>query len=346
MSIFDLIVSAEIAAYWNELSQHEAPYVGEELWEDDKKRGLDIKWIKGSKGLPIALKASAFDAASIARPRLKFDKLSAQMPYFKESKYIDEESRQELNIVIETGNQAYIESVVKNVFDDQLDLIRGARATRERMRMMILTTGAVAMESNGQIYSYDYQVPEEHKGEAVVSWNDFENSDPINDITLALDKIEEDTGVRPTRAMCNATVWKNLRQNKAIKDSIYVMAQGAVTRISDDKLRQFILDETGISIYKNDKRFIDETGGSQKFCPDNTISFFPDGKLGKTWFGTTPAESDLMASNVANVSIVDTGVAITTVEHADPVNVETIVSMICLPDFPVADQIYIMETEK
>lgn len=345
MSIFDLIVSTEIAAYWEELSQHEAPYVGEEIWPADKKRGLSLKWLKGSKGLPIVLKTSAFDAAAIARPRIAFEKLSTEMPYFKESKYVDEEMRQELNMVIETGNQNYIDAVVNNVFDDQIELIRGARATRERMRMMALTTGVIAMSANGQSFNYDYQLPEDHKGNAETVWSDVENSDPINDITVALDKVEADTGIRPTRAMCNSTVWKNLRQNKAIKNSIYVLTNGAVSRISDAQLKQYIEDETGLSVYKNDKQFIDENGVAEKFCPDNTFVMFPGTALGKTWFGTTPAESDLMTSKVANVAIVDTGVAITTVEHADPVNVETIVSMICLPDFPLADQVFILDTE-
>ena len=44
------------------------------------------------------------------------------------------------------------------------------------------------------------------------------------------------------------------------------------------------------------------------------------------------------------LSITDTGVAVTTVQHADPVNVETIVSMICLPSFEMADQVYILDT--
>lgn len=79
--------------------------------------------------------------------------------------------------------------------------------------------------------------------------------------------------------------------------------------------------------------------------PTNTVVMFPDGDLGRTWFGTTPEESDLLASSVANVSITDTGVAVTTIQHADPVNVETKVTMICLPSFEAADQIYIMDTD-
>ena len=53
-----------------------------------------------------------------------------------------------------------------------------------------------------------------------------------------------------------------------------------------------------------------------------------------------------MTGSVANVSITDTGVAVTTVQKADPVQVETIVSMICLPSFEAADQVYILDTTK
>ena len=71
---------------------------------------------------------------------------------------------------------------------------------------------------------------------------------------------------------------------------------------------------------------------------------FPGTVLGKTWFGTTPAESDLMTGNAANVSITETGVAVVTHQKVDPVQVETIVSMICLPSFEMADGVGIIDT--
>ena len=179
MTIFDLMQSAELVAYWEELLQDEAPYPCEELFPADKKRGLDLKWLKGAKGLPVVLKTSAFDAAAIPRGRIGFEKLSAEMPYFKESTYIDEELRQELNIVLETGNQAYIDSVMNRIFDDEMRLLRGARASRERMRMQALTTGIVAMASNGQAFTYDYGIPAANKVTVQTSWSDHTNSDPI-----------------------------------------------------------------------------------------------------------------------------------------------------------------------
>lgn len=343
MTIFDLMQSNELVAYWETLVQDEAPYPCEELFPDDKKRGLSLKWLKGARGLPIALKTSAFDVHAIPRPRIGFDKLSAEMPYFKESTYIDEELRQELNMVLETGNQAYIDSVVQRIFDDQTNLLRGARATREAMRMMALTTGVVSLANNGQAFTFDYGIPAAHKTEVSISWSDHTNSDPIEDIRVARDKILEDTGSIPTRAMCDSQTWRHIRNNEKVKKAIFVLTNGAGA-ISDAQLRQYISDQLEIDVVVNDKRYKDDQGNTIKFMPANTFVMFPDGDLGKTWFGTTPAESDLMSSSVANVAITDTGVAVTNVQHADPVQVETIVSMICLPSFEQADQVYILDT--
>lgn len=343
MTIFDLMQSQELTAYWEELIQDEAPYPCEELFPDDKKRGISLKWLKGAKGLPVVLKTSAFDAHAIPRPRIGFEKLTAEMPYFKESTYIDEELRQELNLVLETGNQAYIDSVMDKIFDDETRLLRGARASRERMRMMALTTGIVSMTANGQAFTFDYGVT--HKGNAAESWSDHTNSDPIEDIRVAKEAINDATGATITRAMCDGKTWRHIRNNEKIKKAIFVLTNGAGA-VSDAKLRDYIMDELEIEVVVNDKRYIDETGATAAFMPANTFVMFPDGNLGKTWFGTTPAESDLMAGSVANVSITDTGVAVTTVQHADPVQVETIVSMICLPSFEGADQVYIMDTTK
>ena len=341
MTIFDLMQSQELTAYWEELIQDEAPYPGEELFPNDKKRGISLKWIKGSKGLPVVLKTSAFDVHAVPRARIGFEKLTAEMPYFKESTYIDEELRQELNLVLETGNQAYIDSVMNKIFDDETRLLRGARASRERMRMMALTTGVVSMTANGQTFTFDYGV--NHKGNAAVAWSDRATSDPIEDMRAAKDKILDETGATITRAMCDSKTWRDIKNNEKIKKAIFVLTNGAGA-VSDNKLREYIMDELEIEILVNDMRYTDEDGKTAKFVPENTFVMFPDGELGKTWFGTTPAESDLMSGSVANVSITDTGVAVTTVQKADPVQVETIVSMICLPSFEAADQVYILDT--
>ena len=344
MSIYDLIISDEIVAYWELFTEQDAPYFGEELFPDDKKLGLELKWLKGSNGLPVVLKASAFDAAAVPRARIGFEKLSAEMPFFKESMYIDEELRQELNKVIESGNEAYIEAIVNRIFKDEITLLRGAAAQRERMRMMALTTGTIVMSSNGQLYEYDYGMPDAHKVNATADWSD-PTADIMGDIRTGISLINTDTGVTVKRAVCSSKVFGYMRANDAIKKSILVLTNGSGW-ISDAKLKQFLKDELELDVVTNDKMYKDESNKTQRYVEEDVFVMFPEGELGNTWFGTTPEESDLMAGAAANVTITDTGVAVTTMPKADPVQVETKVTQICLPDFPTADQIYIISTEQ
>lgn len=343
MNIFDIVCSPELAAYWETMEQDQEPYVGEELFPDSKKIGLDLKWIKGSSGLPITLKMSAFDAAAVPRARIGFDRLSAEMPFFKESTYIDEELRQEMNLVLETGNQAYIDSVRNRVFDDEMALLRGARAGREAMRMMALTSGVVSLTSNGQMVTYDYGVS--HKGTVTTSWSDYATSDPIEDMRQAMEQILDDTGEVVTRGICSGKTWRDIRNNDKVKKSIFVLSNGQAT-VSDARLQEYLLQELGLELVVNNKRYKDSEGNTVKYVPDDMVSLFPAGELGRTWFGTTPEESDLMSAGASNVSIVDTGTAVTTITKEDPVNVETKVTQICLPSFEMADSVYILDTKK
>jgi hypothetical protein len=339
-SIFDLVQSNEIAAYWSELTQDRAPYLGETLFPNSKKLGLDLKWLKGSKGLPVVLKLSAFDAQAVPRERIKFDKISAEMPFFKESLYIDEELRQELNKVLETGNQVYIDSIMNRVFDDTVSLTESAAVSRERMRMMLLTTGTISMASNGQSYTYDYGLDEAQKPTVTTSWSD-ETAPIIDDIRTWQNEREDATGTRPTRGMLSRKTWNYLLKNEEIRNGI--LGNNSAAPVSDAQVRTYLMSMLDLDLTVNSKRYKDEAGAVKAYVPDDLIVLFPTGTLGNTWFGTTPEESDLMSSSITNVSIVDTGVAVTTMQRVDPVNVETKVTQICLPSFEQADTVVIAD---
>lgn len=343
-TIFDFVNANEMVSYWSTLTKDRTPYLGETLFPAQKKLGLDLKWIKGSAGLPVVLKPSAFDVGAVPRPRIGFDKLSAEMPFFKESMYIDEELRQQLNMVLDTGNQAYIDAVLNRVFNDNMVLLEGAAARREQMRMMALTTGAISIVANGQAYSYDYGMPSDHKVTVNTSWSNTA-ADIGADIVAGQDKIEDDTGVRPTRAVCDRKTWGYMLRNEIFKKSIYVLSQGQAT-LTDSVLKQYLMDTYGLEVVVYSKRYNNDSKAATKFVPDDTFVMFPSGTLGTTWFGTTPEESDLMGGKAANVSITDVGVAVTSIEKADPVNVETKVTMISLPSFEAANQVYILDVVK
>jgi hypothetical protein len=344
MTIFDLVKAGEITAYWETLVQDRPPYFFESLFPANKQMSLELKWLKGASGTPVVLSPSAFDAAAIPIERQGFKELSTYMPFFKQAAYIDEELRQQLNIMMSTGNQTYIDTIMNKIFDDEVVLLESAAAQRERMRAMAVTTGAIAISANGQSFAYDFGMPSDHKATVTTSWSD-PTADILGDIDRWMKKIEEDTGVLPTRAVCQTKVLGYMRNNDVIKKSIYILSQGQAM-ITDSQVTSYISDTLGLEIVTYDKRYKTEAGVTTPFVPEDTFVLFPTGDLGYTNFGTTPAESDLMSNpSLANVSITDTGVAVATVSKADPVQVETIVSMICLPSFEQADQVFIAQVK-
>ena len=342
MTIFDFLTSDALATYWDTLARERAPYYFESLFPADKKLGLDLSYIKGKSSLPVVLKISAFDVKAIPRERIGFEKLTAEMPFFKESMYIDEKLRQELNLVLQTGNQDYIDVVMNRIFADTAQLLESARVTRERMRAMAVTTGAITMSDNGQVYSYDYQMPNTHKFTATTfNTADFDIAGYLNDVC---DKIEEDTGTRPNRAVVSRSQWNKIKNNTFIAKNIYVLTNGTGV-ITDNRIKEYLEENTGITFEVYTKKYRNEQKQTVNFIPDDLVVVYPDKNLGKTWFGTTPEESDLMSGNTnATTSIVDTGVAVTTIKEADPVTVQTKVTMICLPSFEAVEEIALIDT--
>lgn len=340
MTIFELVTADEIVSYWEKNINLQGVYLGEELFPSEQKLGLDLKWIKGSQGLPVVLKPSAYDVAALKRDRIGFDKIYTEMPFFKESMYIDEELRQQLNMVLESGNQAYIDAIIGRVFADETTLLQGAAAQRERMRMSLVTTGAISISANGQNYDYDYGMREDHKVDASAKWS-VVTADIIGDITTWLDKVEEDTGVRPTRAICTRKTFGYLKRNTDIRNAIW--GNNSAVPVSENRAKEYISTELGLSIAVYNKKYVDETGTTKQFVPDDLFILIPAGRLGTGWFGTTPEQSDLMSGTAANVRITDTGVAVTTSKKVDPVNVDTKVSMIYLPSFEMIDQVIIAD---
>lgn len=341
-TIFDLVTSKNIVSYWNTMNLEETDaLLGDELFPAQQKLGLNLDWIKGASGLPVVLKPSAYDAVALKRDRIGFEQVSTKMPFFKESMLIDEELRQQLNMVLETGNDAYIDAVINRIFDDDMNLLRGARAQRERMRMSLLTTGQITISANGQDYDYDYGLESYQQVDLTSGTATWDNpaTDVISQIRDWQDAVESKTGSRPTRAVCSQKTMGYLYNNNIIRNAIWGNASTAP--VSREKVRAYILSELGLTIAVYTKKYVNEAGNTVSYIPDDLFVLFPSGNLGTGWFGTTPEQSDLMSGTDANVTITDTGVAVTTSKKIDPVNVDTKVSMIYLPSFERIPEILI-----
>lgn len=342
--LIELVNATEIASYLAENASNRIPYLGASLFPPKKRLGLKIKWIVGANGLPITLKASPFDANVSYRDRISVKSIETSMPFFKEAILISEEDRQQLNMLMASGQSDYVDMILKNVFDDLGGLVKGADVIPERMIMELLSTGVISIASNGQMHNYDYQHSAEMKDSLLLTarWSDTTNSTPVADITRWQDKTRTADGEKSGRAVCTSKTWNYLKENKSIRDDLNATSNnGGSIIITDNIMANYFENKCGMKIAVYDKMFINDEGNSQKFFKDDVFTLIPAGTLGETNYGTTPEESDLLSGNSENCAIVNTGVAITTTQKRDPVNVETKVSEIVLPSCPKMGAVFI-----
>lgn len=346
MNFFDYITSKAQAIYWNTVAstQSEPPYVGEELFPRKKQNGLRLDWIKGANQRAVELHLSAFDAKVLKRDRIGFQEMSTKMPFFKDSFDIDEELRQKL-LMFNQSQMQYAQEVISRIFNDNMTLIKSAEVTAEKMRMQLITTGQIAIANNGQEYLYDYGLDSDQKQTVTKSWSD-PTADIIGDIVKYQDMMVEKTGVKPTRLLMRTSAFRNMAKNDYIKNYLYVLAGGRVNA-TDSAIRDFFREQAGItSIALYDKTYVNTEGQIQFFLPEDLVIMLPEGTLGNTVYGTTPEEADLLGTKQADVSIVNTGVALTVTRETDPVRVTTKVSQICLPSGENLDKIVIVDIER
>ena len=349
-----LVTPKVIAANWTEAVSNKIPYLGETLFPSKQKAGLDLKWIKGAKGLPVSLMPSAFDAKATfrSRPGMKF--LETEMPFFREGFKIKEKDRQEI-LRIREKNDPYMNDALNRVFDDAANLLDGALVVPERMIMQLLFPEGgdvgITIEANGVSYTYDYDPGDAWKTANYMTvgsdytWDKGAAADPIGDIQKAQDKIRAQGGVGTMIAM-NSTTYKLLRNIKQIKDLFITqngMAVGFLTDAGIDSALKSALKLTGIIVY--DKQYADEDGVTHNFVPDYYVAVLPDGPLGNTWRGTTPEEADLIGSNQAEVAVVNNGIAITQIVDPHPVNINTFASEIVLPSYERMNEVAVIKVK-
>ena len=248
----------------------------------------------------------------------------------------------------------YARDVLNRIFDDANTLIDGANVVPERMIMQLLAPSdgspKISIAANGATYAYNYDPSGTYKANnfaelttATDKWSDTENSDPMDDVSVALDSVEAQTGERPTIMIVSRKTMDYLKQNKKIKSAILAQNTTANVFMNDNRVKEVFSNELGISIIVYSKQYKNESGVASKFYPDGFATLIPNGSLGNTWYGTTPEERTLMGNSSADVSVVNTGVAVAVSVSDDPVQTKTTVSEITLPSYERMDSTYVIK---
>lgn len=351
MRLRDAYSAKAIALAFTQAGSNKIPYLGRALFPAQKKMGLDLKWIKTSKGLPVSLAPSAFDTVSTIRSREGIKIEETEMAYFKESMLVKEVDEQEI-LRVQESSDPYAQQVLARIYDDANTLIDGAEVVPERMIMQLLNPvnghPSISISANGATYAYNYDpdgsyATNNYEELVTGKWSDTTNADPMADIQEAQDAIEALTGSRPSIAIMSRQTFNYVKQNANVKSAILAQNATANVLVTDEVVKTLFATNLGVTIVVYAKQFKNESGVATKFFADGYCALIPEGALGNTWFGTTPDERSLMADPNYDTALVDTGIAVTVTTTSDPVHTKTTVSEIVLPSYERMDETFVIK---
>ena len=195
LNLKEVFAPAAIAAYWTNDPTNAMPFASDALFPAKKKAGLDLKWLRGHKGVGVSLMPSAFDAKATFRTREGFKFDETEMPFFREGYHLGEKDRQEILRVLDS-NDPYARDVMNRLYDDTAQLITGARIVPERMIWQLLAPAngvpGITIKANGVNYTYNYDPDGTWKSTnykevsvAKSKWN-VAIATPIADLNLSL----------------------------------------------------------------------------------------------------------------------------------------------------------------
>ncbi|MGL5962047.1 MAG: major capsid protein [Cetobacterium sp.] len=309
--------------------------------------GLDYSYIKTKNGAVELTAPSAFDAEPIAQHREGFDAMKGEMPLFRKKMNMSEKEYQMLNLYMKSNNDAGVKRLLTQIFDDQKTLVSGALMMQEFLRARALMDGKITIASKGGAVAVDYKVPATQK--IILSGTDAW-SDPTLDIAGQImgwmDLVEDRTGVRPTNILMNRNTFKLLRANTQIKatSTQFINQTGAglssVAVVSDDVILAGFKAITGINSVVIYNKKVSMDGALLDLIEDNKVVLYPEGALGNTMIGTSPAELHMADANAsgANITVMGNGIAVNTYTNtAAPYTSGTEVEFIGLPSLTASE---------
>lgn len=352
MLVNEVVNSKAIALAATNNASNDIPFLGKRWFPEAKKAGLDLKWIKTHKGLPVSLAPSNFDSLPVLRARKGLKTEKTQMAFFREQIIVTEEDAQEIDR-IKDDNDPYLQGALQSIYDDTNTLVSGAEVVPERMIMSLLSTTnghpVIGIESDGVKYAYDYdpdgEYTKEHYAKLATTnkWSDTAQSKPLTDLNNGRKALQK-KGRIAKYALMNSNTFQYLLDNAQVKNSLLAQNSTAIIELTDENVKAIVKARTGLTIVLYDKMYIDDAGKDQYFYPNDKVTLLPEGTLGKTWFGTTPEERTAGQVADVDVSMYGVGIAIATkTEYGPPALTSVTASEIVLPSYENMDSTFVLE---
>ncbi|HIG0360398.1 TPA: major capsid protein [Clostridium sporogenes] len=317
------------------------PMLGDVLFPEKKVEGLDIKMIKGANNLPVSASIHSFNTETEIASREGANYSIEELALIKRKIKMDE--RLIIQLASPRSNQEE-KQAISDIFNDVDKMITSVKTRIEAMRFEAIATGKLNINENGVKAAIDYGTPKTQQSTS--DWTDKATAKPLEDIYNWTDKVVQNSGFTPARALTSKSALNLLLTNESIRKAVLGVNSDRV--LTKSMLNQLLesMELPTVATYDAQYRVQGADGkySSKRYFEDGKFVLLPDGKLGDTIYGLTAEEIELRGKS--DVKIESFGNIIAEIYSTkDPVARWTKAVATCLPSFPYADQIYIAKVK-
>ncbi|WP_220751554.1 major capsid protein [Apilactobacillus xinyiensis] len=376
LTLTDLLSLNNMGAYYEHKVLTEAPYLSENYFPAQKIGSNALKYLQTSVSAPVLANASNYDAQSLPTNRDDFQEQLFSTQFFRDESVLNESDIMEIEQAYANNDDAYLATLIGNLFDDKTKGLSSMRARREWLGMQALMNGKIDMHSNGIHLQLDYGGKQEFQQDATTDWSDAKEANVMKDIRMALDEMRK-FGLKPNQIIMNTNTFRWLQSSEKLKSTVPTqninIANG---ELFDSQVGDFFAQIFKLNIVCYDGQYQDSDVDDRQHSNQGFHSYIPDGKVvlmnaplpdaafliptslarpvvttgggmqtvGKMNFAPTPEEYGMRSGKfpAGSVQLFDTGVAFHEYQNDKYYRTEDITSMNVLPSLEGATQIFRM----
>lgn len=311
------------------------PMLGESLFPERKIQDIEFDMILGKGGLPVSASVHALDTETQLASREAIERGVASLALIKRKIKITEKEIIKIN---NPRTDAELMQVLSQLYNDSEKMVKAVKVRVEAMRMEAISTGKIKIEENGVKVTIDYGVPKGNKKS--FNWSNSETSTPLDDLDTLASAVEDESGVRPTRALTSRKMLNTLKKNLSVRKAVHGVNSAKI--VTTEELNQLLTDlELPTIVTYEEKYKVEGAKGytTKRYFPENVISMFSGATLGETIYGLTAEEIKLIGDGKMDVAEMIGNIFVGTYTSIDPVGEFTKAAATALPSFPLADEL-------
>ena len=304
---------------------------------DERKFGN----IMGANGLPVSASVHALDTSTqvASREGIKTQELEKVM--IKRQIQVKEDLIMKLNNPRTSREYAQIKS---KIFDDAGNMAKAVEVRAKAMAAEALHSGKIVFNENGirnitVDYNKDARLNQTLIGTAL--WNDA-GSDILQNIFDWINTLIDVSGGTPSRILTSRKVLATVLKNAGIRKAMFGVNADRVASLTD--LNALMLSQDMPKFATFDDRYRvqkdDRTYETVRYIPENKVILLPDTAVGKSEWGPTPEEAELVGKTGIE-AYADNHLTITVYRTPDPVAKWTKASGSNIPSFEKADEVFV-----